>query len=379
MDEELNEQLCVNRYSCYRCCNFDTLKFFNIKRHLLRKTQCKKKSEIILLSDDQLLVMTLLPYHNSEHSIDIDSINYLSKSNIINNNKIELFNEIELIEKNKQKKCKYCSEEFILISDLKKHIITKCFYEELRKRDNKTIKTEIAIDSYNTNNITNNVSNNVSGNLINNNNNNYNLYINLPIPFEEDWDISNISKSEKEGIIISQYVFSRFLDEILKNEKNSNVIIDKENKSGMVYMDHKNKYIEMKGKDIIIKTMEKLYDQLNDIIDNNKESLKMIKQISKEFIHDKFNEYFEKNDTKEIIDENIYNTFEKNTDKASNLYKNIVKLKDIENIKLFKNNFKKKLRNRREVIDNKSRTDKMKECKHDDYDFLYDSDGSNKL
>jgi hypothetical protein len=366
----------------------DTLKFCNIKKHLLRKNLCKKKTDVILLSDDQLLVMSLLPYHNEEHSIDIQEINYLSESNIISKNKNELFDKIDIIEKNKDKKCKYCSEEFNLISELKKHVISKCFYEELCKRN---IKNEINIESYNSTNSTINNSTNstIINSTINNNcnitnnnniiNNNYNLYFNLPIPFEEEWDISEISETEKEATIVSRYVFTRFLNNILKNEKNSNVIIDKEKESGMVYMDHKNKYIEMKGKDIITKTMEKLYDQLNDIIDNNKESLKMVKQISKEHIHDKFNEYFENNNTKEVIDENIYNSYDKNIDKAKDVCKNVIKINNLKDLKILTKSNKKEQINRRYKIDMNTRIKKMKECKEEDYDYVYDSEGSNKL
>jgi hypothetical protein len=147
----------------------------------------------------------------------------------------------------------------------------------------------------------------------------------------------------------------------------------------MVYMDHKNKYIEMKGKDIITKTMEKLYDQLNDIIDNNKESLKMVKQISKEHIHDKFNEYFENNNTKEVIDENIYNSYDKNIDKAKDVCKNVIKINNLKDLKILTKSNKKEQINRRYKIDMNTRIKKMKECKEEDYDYVYDSEGSNKL
>jgi len=116
------------------CNKFETKIFYEIKKHSLRKRPCNKRSEIILLSDDQLLVMSLLPYHNEVHTIDIKELDYLSNSNIISKNKIELYNEIDIIEKNKEKKCKYCFENFNLISELKKHIISKCFYEDLCKR-----------------------------------------------------------------------------------------------------------------------------------------------------------------------------------------------------------------------------------------------------
>jgi len=386
-------------YVCMKCNNFECINFKEIKRHCLRKNPCSKRSDVILLSDDQLLVLTLIPFQNNEPCIDIYDLEYLSNSKIITKNKIELFNEIDSIEKHKDKKCKFCNKNFNLITDLKKHIITKCFYEELCNREKIELKEYINIYNIQNNienkiehNITNNI--NVNGNMAvlsgaenitfnttnNITNNKYSLYFNLPVPFEESWDISEISKSEKSDIMISQYVYSKFLNEILKNEKNSNVIIDKDNKSGMVYMNHKNKYIEMKGKDIIMKTMEKLYDQLNDLVEDNKECSKFVKEYSKEYIHEKFNKYCDDKETKEITDEIMYETYHNYNENAKIMSKNVQKIKDQEHvITKCKNRNKKKYNDRREIIDIKTKMDKYKECRYDDFNFLYDSDGNPKV
>jgi len=60
-------------------------------------------------------------------------------------------------------------------------------------------------------------------------------------------------------------MYTELLEEILKNDINLNVIIDKDNDSGMVYKNNIDKYIQMKLKDIISNTMEKLNNHLNDI------------------------------------------------------------------------------------------------------------------
>jgi hypothetical protein len=322
--------------------------------------------------------MTLLPYYNDKHTISITELEYLSKSNIVNKNKLELFNEIEIIEKNKEKKCKYCSEEFNLITELKKHIISKCFYEELCKRNiNNEINknNDITIDSYNTNNIINNNNCNIT------NNNNYNLFFNLPIPFEEDWDVSKIPSTAKNDIMISQFVFSRFLKEILSNENNSNVIIDKNNESGKVYINHKKQYIEMTEKDILMKTMEKLYDQLYDIIDNNKDSLKCVKEISKDYIHDKFNKYCKNNDIKEEINEIIIETYDNNKINSEKKYKD-VELMNKNEIKLNKfqiiNKDNRKIRNKKEVKSKKEIIDNIINAREEDLYYFYDSDANTK-
>jgi hypothetical protein len=222
-----------------RCNNFETKIFFEVKKHCLRIRPCCKRTDI-KLSNDQLLLLSLIPYYDNEHSISINELEYLSNSDIIYQNKKELFNELDNIFKNKIKLCKYCNEKFDTIYELRKHITIKCFYNELQKKYNNIKKHNI-------------------------------------IPFEEEWNISEISKIVKNDIMISQYVFSRFLTEILNNDKNSNVIIDKYNKSGKVYINHKEQYIEMTLNDILMKTMEKLYDQLYKIIENNKDSLKLVK------------------------------------------------------------------------------------------------------
>jgi hypothetical protein len=110
----------------------------------------------------------------------------------------------------------------------------------------------------------------------------------------------------------------------LNNYKNSNVIIDKDNKSGKVYINHKEQYIEMTLKDILMKTMEKLYDQLYNIIENNKDSLKSVKEISKDYIHQRFNMYCNDNIVKNEIDKVIINVYDGNKKIAENNYNKIM-------------------------------------------------------
>ena len=50
----------------------------------------------------------------------------------------------------------------------------------------------------------------------------------------------------------------KLLEEILKNEINLNVIIDKDNDLGIVYKNDIDKYIQIKSKNIVDNTMIKL-------------------------------------------------------------------------------------------------------------------------
>ena len=63
-------------------------------------------------------------------------------------------------------------------------------------------------------------------------------------------------------------MYTKLLEEILKNEINLNIIIDKNDNSGMVYKNDIDTYIKMKIKDIIDKTMEKLKNHLLNFIDD---------------------------------------------------------------------------------------------------------------
>jgi len=181
--------------------------------------------------------------------------------------------------------------------------------------------------------------------------------------------------------MISQFIFSRFLTEILNNEKNSNVIIDKDNESGKVYINHKKQYIEMTEKEILMKTMEKLYDQLYDIIENNKDSLKSVKEISKDYIHDKFNKYCKNNEIKEEINEIIIETYDNNKNNAEKKYKE-VEIMNNNNIKINKvkktNKENKIIRNKTDIKPKKEIIDNIVNLREEDLYYLYDSDGNTK-
>ncbi len=387
-----------SKYICMKCNSYDTPIFNEMIKHYLRTRPCKKKTDVILLSDDQLLVLSLIPYYYNNHCINIEETNHLEGSNLLSNNKNELFKIIENIQKNKLKICQFCNEDFNTIYDLRKHMIVKCFFNELNKRKNENdniinnIEKSINCDNNvtnsnncnitNNNNITNNITNN-NNNITNNNNNvTNNLFFNIPIPFEDNWDLSEIPKAEKEGIIVSQYVFSRFLNEILKNDKNSNVIIDNDDgtDTGMVYINHKNQYIKMTKNDIMTNTMDKLYDQLYDLVDTNKDTLKVVKECSKDYIHNKYNKYIKDKETKKSLDEIILDTYNYNKNNAIKSYNDILVMNN-NGIKTRPNsiiNKKREVRNKTEMISCKAKIDMISKCRDEDIYYLYDSDGNTK-
>jgi hypothetical protein len=108
-------------------------------------------------------------------------------------------------------------------------------------------------------------------------------------------------------------MYTNLLTEILKNEINLNVIIEKDNDSGIVYKNDIDKYIKMKSEDIIDKTMLKLKEHLL-LMNNESEDhcLKDFLNMSKKVIEKKYEDYIENNDNLKDnvsnIIKNIYNT-----------------------------------------------------------------------
>ena len=311
------------KYICYSCNKYETNRFSDIKRHLCRKNTCHIRNEIILMSEDIIFVMSLMPYYNNMHSIELNNLEHLSESDILNKNKEEIFNEIINIEKNNIRNCKYCNKYFKLINELKKHILVNCFYINNNKKSNILL-----------NNVNNN-SNNITYNNCDINNNNINLYVDVktPIPFKENWDLSKITNEQLSCILISDYIYSGLLNAILENEMNNNVIINSDKKSGIVYMDHDDKYISLKANVIAEKTMEKLYENLKDINSKIKNNLNdIIYRVIRNNINDKNNEYNDKThkDLKNSVDNLIFNIYDKNKETAIKLGKNIEKNEEIE-------------------------------------------------
>ena len=315
----------TSRYLCKKCM-FDTNKFSGIQRHLNKKNSCKKNLEAFNYSDDQLLILSLL--HQSDDFEKIkEEISHLKNSNIIHKNKDKLFKDINYIDKNKSKKCIYCDEDFDKILYLKKHILINCFYNELRKKnDNNIINSSSNLD------LKLESTSNLDLKLESTSNSIY-TYSNIknPIPFDSEWNLSHIDKNIKERISFTKRTYTRLLEEILKNEINLNVIIDKNNNSGIVYKNDFDQYVQMEIKDIIDNTIYKLNKHLLDInIDINDDIMNEIIYNSKNIINYKYNNYKNNEDIKKNVINLISNIFEEKKENSliissNNIKKNINK------------------------------------------------------
>ena len=288
------------------------------------KKSCPKNFDALNYSDDQLLILTLLPYYNKKHLVDIYEIDYYKNSNILYKNRNELFNNLNNIDDNKIKKCNFCKEEFQKVVDLRKHLLLLCFYKNIQESD---IKNKKLVDKNiisNSNNNTYNInSNNTTNNTINNNINIY-FEIKNPIPFDEDWNLSKIDNKTPNEFIFSQLMYTKLLKELLKNEINLNVIIDKDNNSGIVYKNDIDKYIQMKSKDIIDNTMEKLKKYLMEMNSSDKESFPELIDFSRKMIKKKHIDYNNNSNIQSIVQDLICDIFETKKKDAIEISKNIM-------------------------------------------------------
>ncbi len=121
-------------------------------------------------------------------------------------------------------------------------------------------------------------------------------------------------------------MYTSLLREILKNEINLNVIIDKESNSGIVYKNNIDKYIQMKSKDIVENTMKKLNEQLLEINKDQNVSKNIFPEISdfaRKMINKKYIDYTKNNNIKEQVTDLISDIFDSKKDEAVKFSNNI--------------------------------------------------------
>jgi hypothetical protein len=300
-------------YQCKRCFYLTKLKS-DMKRHLERKTKCPRILE---------------SYKYNEKDLDYESLQPVEKNNIIENKLEENFNienVINYITINKIKKCLYCSIEFSRHYELKRHIKNNCKlancnneiqkFEHNKNNDNNEKKyVQNNVTNNITNNITNNQINNITINVYNNKDNQNNL-----LPFDQNWDVSSIDDKQKLLLFLADKKYSRTMEEILQNEKNNNIIFDKDTDLGLVYKNDVDKFINIKTNDIIDKAMCKIYNHLIDFYDDIKNKGYSVSELDshKELVDQKFEEFnSDKNTkTKDYVKNILVDIFDKNKEKV---------------------------------------------------------------
>jgi hypothetical protein len=290
-------------YKCKRCM-YTTKYFSDIKRHLTKKKTCSRNLNAYDYLDEELFKLSLIPYYNDKQDIDISIIKNKNK-NILN--KCEMIELLSNIDKKKIKICNFCNKNFDKIQDLKTHIILYCVS---------------IIENSDENNLT--INNTIHHNTVNNtintiNNININLNIDPIISFDKDWDISHLGTAEKQSLFTSMYKYTKTLEHILKNETNLNVLIDKNSDTGFVY--NNNSIQQMSIDEIIDKSFNKIYNNLNDIYNdiqsNNYFGISNdLLNIHKNSIKEKFDCFYENENTRKIVKTHISETLDKVKDKT---------------------------------------------------------------
>ena len=322
--------------SYYKCkkCGYQQNYFRDIKKHINIKKNCIIDFSCLELNNDEILIMSVIPYVNNKQDIDLSLIkNYKNTYK----NKDLLFNDLSEIDKNKIKNCKYCNKSFTLIKDLKKHIIIECFENQMKNIADNNLNEINYINNYNIEN-TKIEGSKIENSTINNTTNNItNIIVNIenPLPFDDNWDITKISDNEKSHLMLSQLMYTHLLEEILKNNLNLNVIIDKNKEFGIVYKNDFKKYIKMEINEIISNSMEKLHNKLLDINNELKKNYffdKNILDYKSKDIKNKYQCYINNEDTKKKVNEYITDIFDTKKDDSYELMKKILSNEITNNI-----------------------------------------------
>lgn len=249
-----------NKNSYFECqrCSYKCDQKINMIRHFDRKNLCVKKFDSYKYTDEELY----------EKSLNRTYINLDNNPNV----------------------CSKCTKIFHNKDSLKKHMKNICKINETYNSDNSEInkpesinpviklndsnnisaetKNISNIDSSTTNSSNNNNNNNSTATLTDSANNNTidnsinNINITIVNSFDEAWSTSHIDAKTKVLLLLNQCKFTATLENILENEVNLNVLIDKKSENGIIYENNTMKNTTVK--DIVSRTMEKIYKHLTD-------------------------------------------------------------------------------------------------------------------
>jgi hypothetical protein len=219
--------------------------------------------------------------------------------------------------------CEKCKKQFANKSNLNRHY-TKCILDETiqykKEDDNIFIVNNI------TDNSVNNLTDNSVNNITDNSTTNISLNINIIKSFDDEWCVDHIDDKDKLILLFNNSKFTSTLQNILENEVNLNVLLEKNSETGLVYND--NKLINMNIKDIVKKTMDKLYHHLcnfkKDMIEPNVYNINE-KVIDEEMVntYNKYNNYRRSIDIQNNVNTFIKNIYRSKTDNTYKKYRDV--------------------------------------------------------
>ena len=299
----------MSYYECKRCNTFRTKYKQNMITHIDRTRKCPKTSIAYNYTDEEL-------YNSSLKLIECKSDDSYDKEELL---------------------CEYCKKYFSRKDNLIKHQ-KKYHQEEINNIDNNmNANTNANINAENNTNTNVNSNDNVvnsNDNVVNSNNttttnsnntvNNININNNIVLqPFDDNWNIDHINKYI---IFLSLKKYTTFLDKILEKYENLNVIIDGDSDSGLVYKNEKEKYVNMKKKEIFSMTMEKINKQMCELFDDVIENENTFGTDVKDFLNKqkknanyKYEDYVKKDNIKQEANSYIEDIFKKKKDEAKDI------------------------------------------------------------
>lgn len=288
-------------------------------RHIHRKIKCTRNFESYKYNEEELNIisMQIIKKNNKEKNQGTPKECFENKgiqgnmeeTSIISNNAIINIKDNE--NSSIINKCNNCDKIFTRRSSLQRHV-------DKNRCKNIIYKTE--------QNITN---------ITNNNTIIINVNIHKPLPFDSDWDVSQIDDTLKQVLLLSDLKYTQTLEHILENDVNLNVIIEDKAECGIVYKNDIEKFKPMKLEDIVDLSMYKLNKQLNifhdEIKDDNKYKINnTILANEKINLNDKYNKYINNEHTQKIVKNYIASIYNKKKDDTLKVCSKLLDLKEIE-------------------------------------------------
>ena len=239
-------------------------------------------------------------------------------NNYITDRKSNMKNHLE-----RKKKCDKSINSYSLVEE---EIINKSLKKYNQHNEEENLKANVSSNNINNNSYHTNI-------IVNSNIENLNINLIKPLPFDKEWNLDNLDYKDKKDIITTKSIFTILLENILKNDLNLNVVIENDSNSGLVYINDNEKYVKMDNIDILEKSMEKLYNHVNDIIELLKNNTQEeIIEILNKSSQQKYNNYKENITLKKRVNELLYDIFLLSKDKAVDVMNSFQKHKDINKL-----------------------------------------------
>lgn len=255
-----------------------------IRKHLNRKNKCDK--------------------------INVECLNYTDEE-IYELSTIRVYKQNDL-------KCEFCKKTYANKSLLLNHQHNYC----KKKIENSEINNPLNNMTTQTNSNNNSsINNSFNTNIYDNSSNIIN--INIPISFDKDWSVEHIDNCIKIFLLNAESKYTKFLENILNNKINLNVIIDKDKNDAIVFSG--DKYENMEKNKLFSKSMEKIHDQLTKLKEDVHKDLQyndFANESDKniEIANKKYKDYLENDSLKIKVNDYLNDIYESRKKEAIEVY-----------------------------------------------------------